>query len=89
MAALQRPLGFRIINLGSGAPISLTAFLDLYEQIIGKPALRVPTPTPLTELPITYADNTLARELLGFAPTVQLEEGLRRTWAWYQANVRG
>lgn len=85
-AALRRPLGFRIINLGCGAPVSLTAFLDLYEQIIGQAAVRIETPVPATEVPITYADNTLARELLGFAPTVQLEEGLRRTWAWYQAN---
>ncbi len=87
VSALERPLGFRILNLGSGAPVSLTAFLDLYEQIIGRPALRVETPTPATELPITYADNTLARDLLGFAPTVALETGLRRTWAWYQAEV--
>ncbi|MFN8378274.1 MAG: GDP-mannose 4,6-dehydratase [Anaerolineae bacterium] len=87
MAALERPLGFRIINLGSGEPISLTAFLDLYEQIIGKTAIRHETPVPATEMPITYADNRLARELLGFAPTMKLDEGLRRTWAWYQANV--
>ncbi len=88
-AALQRPLGFRILNLGSGRPVSLTAFLDLYEQIIGRPALRVETPTPLTELPITYADNTLARELLGFAPAVTLEDGLRRTWDWYRTRFPG
>jgi UDP-glucuronate 4-epimerase len=86
-AALERPLGFRVINLGCGAPVSLTAFLDLYEQIIGRPAVRVETPAPPTEMPITYADHTLARELLGFAPKVGLEEGLRRTWDWYQANV--
>lgn len=86
LAALARPLGFRIINLGCGAPISLTAFLDLYEQIIGRAAVRIETPVPATEMPITYCDNTLARELLGFTPTVQLEDGLRRTWAWVQAN---
>lgn len=84
-AALERPLGFRVINLGSGAPVSLMSFLDLYERILDQPSLRVQTPTPATELRITYADNTLARELLGFAPTVPLEEGLRRTWQWYQA----
>ena len=88
-AALERPLGFRILNLGSGAPVSLTAFLDLYEQIIGRPAVRTETPVPATEMPITFADNTLARELLGFAPRVPLDEGLRRTWAWYAATAQG
>lgn len=85
-AALERPLGFRILNLGSGAPVSLMNFLDLYERILGLPSLRVQTPMPATELRVTYADNTLARELLGFTPTVTLEEGLRRTWQWYQAT---
>ena len=34
-------------------------------------------------------DITLAQELLGWAPTVELREGLDRTHAWYRARVRG
>jgi nucleoside-diphosphate-sugar epimerase len=39
---------------------------------------------PLTEPLITYCDNSRARTLLGFAPQVDIREGLARTWAWYK-----
>lgn len=84
-AALQTPLGFRILNIGCGRPIPLVDFIHIDERLVGRPALIERVPTPPTEVPITYCDNTLARELLGFAPKVDLETGLARTWAWYQS----
>ncbi|MDK3158924.1 SDR family NAD(P)-dependent oxidoreductase [Anaerolineae bacterium CFX9] len=84
IAALGRPLGYALINLGYGAPTSLTAFIDIYERLTGLRAIREFVPAPASEPTITYCDNTLARELLGFAPKIGLEDGLARTWAWYQ-----
>jgi UDP-glucuronate 4-epimerase len=84
-AALERPLGYQIINLGFGSPIALSEFIHIYERLIGKRAVTRDVPTPLTEPPITYCDNRRAVELLGFAPRVNIEEGLARTWAWYKA----
>ncbi len=83
-AALERPLGYAIINLGHGSPIPLTRFIQIYESLIGKRAITQPAPAPASEPRITYCDNTRARELLGFRPQVQVEDGLARTWAWYQ-----
>lgn len=83
-AALERPLGYRIMNLGFGAPITFREFIRIYEGLIGKKALLKTVPAPLTEPKITYCDNSLAAELLGFAPKVGIEEGLARTWAWYR-----
>ena len=34
-------------------------------------------------------DTKLARERLGFEARISLEEGLRRTLAWYRANKAG
>lgn len=86
VAALNTPLGFQILNLGCGAPLSLNDFLVIYERLIGTKAVRQEVTTPLTELSITYCDNTRARTLLGFNPKIGIEEGLARTWAWYQAR---
>ncbi len=83
VAALERPLGYEVINLGCGAPISMTEFVDCLEELSGKTAIRVNAPAPATEPPITYCDNTRARNLLGFSPTVSVHEGLARTWNWY------
>ncbi len=83
IAALERPLGYAIINLGVGAPISLRAFIAHLEALSGRKLRTENVPTPPSEPPITYCDNRRAWELLGFAPQVRLEEGLARTWAWF------
>jgi UDP-glucuronate 4-epimerase len=86
VAALSRPMGYEIMNLGFGAPLPLTAFIQIYEELIGKPAVTRIVPMPKTEPPITYCDNSRARRLLGFNPQVPIHEGLARTWAWYRTQ---
>jgi nucleoside-diphosphate-sugar epimerase len=34
------------------------------------------------------SDNTLLRKTLGWEPQISLEEGLRRTYTWIEAQVR-
>ena len=84
LAALDRPLGYEIINLGCGAPISLKDFVELIEKYAGKTIDKVSVATPASDPPMTYCDNRKARELLGFAPAVSVEDGLRRTWDWFR-----
>jgi UDP-glucuronate 4-epimerase len=84
-AALERPMGYEIINLGYGSPISLNEFIHIYEELIGKKAIVEYAPAPASEPRITYCDNSRAVELLGFDPKVKINEGLARTWAWYQS----
>ena len=88
LAALDKPLGYEIINLGCGAPISLTDFVEIIEEYSGKAINTVSVPTPLSDPPITYCNNDKARQLLGFAPRVSIREGLWRTWEWYR-DYRG
>ena len=88
VAALDLRLGFEIINLGCGAPISLKDFVDIIEDYAGKGINTVSVPTPQSDPPITYCDNSKARELLGFAPSVSVREGLRQTWDWYREYRR-
>jgi UDP-glucuronate 4-epimerase len=83
-AALERPMGYEVINLGVGAPISLNEFIEVIEELAGKKANRVDVPTPPSDPPITYCDNTKARELLGFDPQVKVVDGLAATWAWFR-----
>lgn len=88
VAALDRPLGYEIINLGCGAPISLKDFVEIIEEYAGKHINTVSVPTPQSDPPITFCDNSKARELLGFAPSVSVREGLQRTWEWYREYRR-
>ncbi len=86
LAALDRPLGYQVINLGCGAPISLSDFVEIIEEYAGRTINKLAVPTPPSDPPITYCDNSKARELLGFAPTVSTRDGLWRTWEWYRAH---
>ncbi len=59
-----------VINIGYGEPHSVNELVTL----IGGPAVFVPALPG--EMKMTHADNTLAKELLGWKPTVRLEEGV-------------
>lgn len=84
IAALDKPLGYEVINLGCGAPISLTDFVEIIEEYSGKTINTIDVPTPLSDPPMTYCDNTKARELLGFTPQVTVKDGLYQTWEWFR-----
>jgi UDP-glucuronate 4-epimerase len=84
MVALARPMGYEIINLGFGAPMPMTEFMDVCQELIGKKAIIVDKPAPRSEPPITYCDNSKARRLLDFNPQVPTVQGLANTWAWYR-----
>ena len=79
-------MGYQIINLGFGSPISLNDFIEIYERLIGKKAITESAPAPASEPRITYCDNSRARQLLDFNPKVQIEEGLTRTWNRYKQD---
>jgi UDP-glucuronate 4-epimerase len=87
VAALDRPLGYEVLNLGCGAPLSMTDFVDYFELLSGRTVERINVPAPASEPPITYCDNSRARKLLGFNPAVPVRDGLKRTWEWYVSEV--
>ena len=60
--------GFEIFNLGCSNPIENLRFVEVLEELLGKKAQILDTPTPPTEPLITYANITKAREQLGLLP---------------------
>jgi UDP-glucuronate 4-epimerase len=87
LAALDADLPYEVINLGRGETICLSDFIRLVEEVVGKDANVVPEPPKPGDVPVTHADITKARQLLGYAPNISVEEGMRRFWAWYQREV--
>jgi UDP-glucuronate 4-epimerase len=87
IAALERPLGYERINLGRGQPVRMADFVALVSGLVGRPARMETPPAPASEPEITYADISLARRLLDYAPSVTVEEGMARFWHWYQVNI--
>ena len=81
----------REIHLGTSQEIAIGELAEKIVRLIGRsvPILsedeRVRPAT--SEVERLLADNTLARSVLGWQPTVSLEEGLERTVAWFQEHL--
>jgi len=76
----------KVINIGTGARISLNQTLQLLREINAS-ELQAKYDSPRDgDIRDSQADITLAREALKYDPTVDFPEGLRRTFAWYQES---
>jgi len=80
--ALEKPCPFEIINLGCSNPVENLRFVEVLENLLGKKAAIVDTPTPSSEPMISYADVSKAKALLGYVPKIQVETGLANFIAW-------
>jgi UDP-glucuronate 4-epimerase len=86
IAALDKGLGWEVINLGCSNPVENVDFVKTLEKLLGRQAKIVDAPTPPSEPLITYADISKARTLLGYAPKIDIEEGLGNFIRWAQAE---
>ena len=86
LSALGRSGGFDIINLGNDTPVPLSRFVHSIEEALGKSATIQEEELGAWEEIATAADLTHAREALGYAPTIAIDEGVRRFVAWYQGE---
>jgi UDP-glucuronate 4-epimerase len=86
-AACDRRLGYEIINIGRGEPVLLKDFVDSLEALSGKKANFIDAPMMDADVGYTYADISKARRLLDYSPKVSVDEGVRRFYEWYIANV--
>ena len=81
----------RVMNLARDEEISIGALAEKIVAIVDRP-VRVETEAArlrpgASEVMRLRGDSTLARQLLGWAPAVSLDEGLRRTVAWVRENL--
>ncbi len=81
--ALQRGAVGGIYNLGGGKTISLNEAIALIAEHVGAEPVIDRQPARPGDQRHTSADTTRARDALGYAPTVEPAEGLRRQVAWH------
>lgn len=76
-----------VINLGGHASVTVLELIRAIERAAGRAALLDFAPHPQGDVTQTFADITKARQLLGFAPTVQLDEAVERFVRWYRDTI--
>lgn len=87
VSAVDAELGYEVINLGRGEPVLVTRYLEAFERVTGRVVPYREAPRPEADVDVTHADITKAQKLLGYAPTVSVDEGARRAVEWYEKSV--
>ena len=84
VATLDLAPDFEILNLGGAETTALSDLVQWLADELGvEPKIEV-LPDQPGDVPITYADVTKAKALVGYSPKVPIREGLKRFVEWYR-----
>jgi UDP-glucuronate 4-epimerase len=84
MACVDKKIGYDIFNLGESQTVSLKRLTELLEKALKKKAIIQRLPEQAGDVPLTYADITKSRAQLGYAPKVQIEDGIPLFVEWFR-----
>ena len=77
------------LNLGSDELVTINQLVDIVEDIAGIKLKRRYDPKAPKGANGRNSDNTLIRQCLGWAPGIQLREGLEKTYRWIYDQIVG
>src|SRR5437763_1912543 len=79
---------YDIFNLGESETIQLKGLISMLENALGKKAKINRLSEQPGDMPLTCADISKARKLLGYKPTTKLSEGLPKFVEWFLRTQR-
>lgn len=82
IAAGETDVAGKVFNVGGGSQVSVNQVLGMIAELTGRQIDIRYAATERGDVRHTSADTTLARELLGYAPAVDLFSGLGREVEW-------
>ncbi len=82
-AAIDRDLGFEIINLGESQTTSLKQLVGIIEENLNKKAILQKLPFQPGDVEITYADVSKAQRLLDYNPSTDIKWGIKKFVEWH------
>ncbi len=74
-----------VYNVGGGERVAMSDVLTRIEHVTGRPLRVERQPAQKGDMRDTFADTAAARRDLGFASTLDLDEGLAREWEWLRS----
>lgn len=74
---------YEIFNLGESHVVSLKEMVETIEKVLGKKAVLNKQPMQLGDVEKTYADISKAKEILGYNPKTNFEDGIKKFVEWY------
>jgi UDP-glucuronate 4-epimerase len=74
---------YRVFNIGNHQPVELLTFIETIENALGKKAIKNLLPMQAGDVVATYAETSLLRDAIGFAPSTPLKTGVEKFVDWY------
>ncbi len=74
-----------VFNLGTGNGVTVLEMIHAFEKVSGVKLNYELGPRREGDVVSIYADNTLARQKLGWRPRADIDEMMRTAWKWEQA----
>jgi dTDP-glucose 4,6-dehydratase len=74
------------VNIGNPHELSVLELAETIRDLCGSTSEITFIPRPEDDPTVRQPDITLAKKVLGWEPTVDLEEGLKRTVAWFREH---
>jgi len=81
-----QPFGYEIFNLGNDNSVELRYVINLIEELLGKKAVVEFTPRHPADVFAIWAHIDKSKEKLNWYPRITIEEGIKKTVAWYRDN---
>jgi UDP-glucose 4-epimerase len=78
--------GGELVNVGTGKELSVNDLFAKLKELTGSRYDPVYAPARPGELQRNYIDPTKAGKVLGWAPAIGLDEGLKQTVAWFRST---
>lgn len=85
IAAASATVPGLVCNIGGGSRVTVNQMLEVLEGIVGAKLNVEYTPRMKGDARHTAADTSLAREAIGYKPTVSLEQGLKAEAEWLRS----
>ncbi|MGJ8653985.1 MAG: GDP-mannose 4,6-dehydratase [Opitutaceae bacterium] len=85
-AANYREKSFEIFNLGGSATTTLSELISMIEDATGKKAIIEQMDEQPGDVPLTYADISKSRKLLGYEPQTPIVDGIRKYVEWFKSE---
>jgi UDP-glucuronate 4-epimerase len=80
---------YEVINLGESRTVELRELISLLEKELRAAAQIDRQPLQPGDVPQTFADIAKARQILGYDPQTQIEDGIRKFVAWFRERDNG
>ena len=80
---------YEIFNLGESETTELSKLIELLETNLNKKAVIERREMQAGDVPVTFADISKARRMLGYNPQTKIEDGIPKFTAWLKSKLGG